>query len=226
MDPELPLSPTIEQPPDPTRPIFRDLPRGKRLMALGGVAAWFLLMCAGMGWMWRHAGTPGAKHAAPEIWPAGSRALRAPGQPALVVFAHPRCPCSRATVGELALIMAKARGRVQAQVWFYRPGGMPEDWAHTDLWRSAADIPGVSVAGDEGGAEAACFHATVSGQTLLYSGAGRRLFNGGITSSRGHSGDNDGRAAVLALLHNDKLTEIETPVFGCALSGSAPTATR
>ncbi|WP_449070304.1 hypothetical protein [Prosthecobacter sp.] len=119
--------------------------------------------------------------------------------------------------------MAKARGRVQAQVWFYRPAGAPEEWAHTDLWQSAAEIPGVSVAGDEGGAEAARFHATVSGQTLLYGADGRRLFNGGITSSRGHSGDNAGRAAVLALLQNEKLTGVETPVFGCALAGSEST---
>lgn len=147
------------------------------------------------------------------------------GQPTLVVFAHPRCPCSRASVGELALIMAKARGQVQARVWFYRPAGMPEDWAHTDLWHSASAIPGVSVAGDEGGAEAARFHATVSGQTLLYRGDGRRLFNGGITSARGHSGDNAGRSAVLALLQGHTFQAVETPVFGCALAGSAPAIT-
>lgn len=130
-------------------------------------------------------------------------------------------------MGELALIMAKAKGRVQAQVWFYRPVGMPDEWAHTGLWRSAAEIPGVTVAADEGGAQAALFHATVSGQTLLYGGDGSRLFNGGITSARGHSGDNAGRSAVLTLLQDKTFQRVETPVFGCALSGSEtlPTST-
>lgn len=123
-------------------------------------------------------------------------------------------------MGELALIMAKARGQVQTRVWFYRPAGTPENWAHTDLWRSAAEIPGVSVAGDEGGAEAARFHASVSGQTLLYEGDGRRLFNGGITGARGHSGDNAGRSAVLALVQGETHQAVETPVFGCVLAGS------
>lgn len=201
--------------------ISQRLLRGNHLMFLWVGVAWLLLVNAGMGWMWHHAGTAGTKRTAPEIWPADSQTHHPSGQPALVVFAHPRCPCSRATVGELAVIMAKARGRVQAQVWFYRPAGAPEDWAHTDLWHSAAEIPGVSVAGDEEGAEAARFHATVSGQTLLYDGDGHRLFNGGITSARGHSGDNAGRTAVLALLGGNTFQTAETPVFGCALSGSA-----
>lgn len=179
-----------------------------------------MLTCVGMAWMWRHAGTAGTKRAAPEMWPADSKVSLSAGVPVLVVFAHPRCPCSRATVGELALIMAKARGQVQAQVWFYRPAGTPEDWAHTDLWRGAGEIPGVSVAGDEGGVEAARFYATVSGQTLLYGGDGRRLFNGGITSARGHSGDNAGRSAVVALLRGERFQAVDTPVFGCALFGS------
>lgn len=128
-------------------------------------------------------------------------------------------------MGELAQVMAKAKGRVQAQVWFYRPAAESEEWSHTDLWRSAAKIPGVRVAEDVGGAEAAHFHATVSGQTLLYGKNGRRLFNGGITGARGHAGDNAGRAAVLALLRGDTFQAVETPVFGCALSGSQSSRT-
>lgn len=183
-------------------------------------AVWLLTMSAGLGWMWRYAGSAGEKQAAPEMWPVECKAPRSARMPVLMVFAHPRCPCSRATIGELALIMARARGRVQAQVWFYRPEGEPEKWAHTDLWGSAAEIPGVTVAADEGGAQAALFHATVSGQTLLYGGDGSRLFNGGITGARGHSGDNAGRSAVLALLQEETFQGMETPVFGCALPGS------
>lgn len=154
---------------------------------------------------------------APAVWAADSRTLRAPGVPTLLVFAHPRCPCSRATLGELAVLMAQAHGRVHAQVWFYRPEGLAAGWEKTDLWDTAAAIPGVSVACDVGGAEARRFHATVSGQTLLYGADGRCRFSGGITAARGHSGDNGGRGAVLALLHDAAMKRVATPVFGCAL---------
>jgi len=174
--------------------------------------------------MWHYSGTAGIQNAAPEVWPAKCTVVPAAGQTTLVVFIHPRCPCSRATVGEIGWIMAKAKGLVQAQVWFYRPDGEPEAWAHTDLWRSAGQIPGVSVAGDEGGVEAVRFNASVSGQTLLYDRDGRCVFNGGITSARGHSGDNAGRSAVLTLLHGANLQKVETPVFGCALSGAGSTS--
>lgn len=135
----------------------------------------------------------------------------------MLVFAHPRCPCSRATLGELAVLMAQAHGRVQAHVWFYRPENLPPGWEKTDLWHSAAAIPGVSVACDVGGAEARHFHARVSGQTLLYAADGRCRFSGGITAARGHSGDNGGRSAVLALLDHAAMESVTAPVFGCAL---------
>ena len=63
------------------------------------------------------------------------------------------------------------------------------------------------------------FHAETSGQTALYDATGNLLFSGGITSARGHEGDNDGRAAVVSLLTSDGAEERETPVFGCPLFG-------
>jgi hypothetical protein len=43
------------------------------------------------------------------------------------------------------------------------------------------------------------------------------MFQGGITISRGHSGDNPGRSAINALLHHELSNQIKTPVFGCSL---------
>src|SRR3989442_556857 len=56
-------------------------------------------------------------------WPTKSRIERSKDRPTLVMFAHPRCPCTRATIGELALIMARCRGLVDAHVVFYKPDG-------------------------------------------------------------------------------------------------------
>jgi hypothetical protein len=112
--------------------------------------------------------------------------------------------------------MAQADGRVAAYVLFVKPEGSADDWEQTDLWQSAASIPGVHVLVDDG-AEALRFHAVTSGQTALYDVAGRLLFSGGITASRGHSGDNAGRSAIVSLLNSGEAEQTETAVFGCSL---------
>jgi hypothetical protein len=99
----------------------------------------------------------------------------------------------------------------------YRPDGAAPGWEHTDLWASAAAIPGVRVMSDEDGAEARLFGALVSGSTLLYAPDGRRLFSGGVTPARGHAGDNAGLDALASFLTRDGSGIPHTPVFGCLL---------
>jgi hypothetical protein len=100
---------------------------------------------------------------------------------------------------------------------------VPSGWERTDLWTRAAAIPGVHALSDARGAEAARFGAIASGQTMLYSASGELLFRGGITVSRGHSGDNAGRSAIVALLHQESPVQTATPVFGCSIvNGSSP----
>lgn len=113
--------------------------------------------------------------------------------------------------------MAQAQGRVIAYVLFLKPAGSSPDWEKTDLWQSAARIPGVTVVADANGIEARHFHAETSGQTALYDIDGHLLFNGGITSARGHSGDNAGRSAIVSLLNTGEADRTETAVFGCPL---------
>jgi hypothetical protein len=137
-----------------------------------------------------------------------------------LIFAHPRCPCTRATIGELAVIMARCRDRVDARVLFYKPKGSAPDWEQTDTWRDAGRIPGVRVGVDPDGAEAARFSARTSGHALLYGPEGALLFSGGITASRGHAGDNPGRDSVVALVAGGDPQARETSVFGCPLAAS------
>jgi hypothetical protein len=115
--------------------------------------------------------------------------------------------------------MAHVRQKLDAHVFFYRPIHEPSAWVRTDLWRSANSIPGVQVLEDPEGALARRFGASTSGQTLLYNAGGRLVFNGGITAARGHSGDNNGRQAIVALLQGASPEQNITPVFGCSLRG-------
>jgi hypothetical protein len=112
--------------------------------------------------------------------------------------------------------MGRAHGRLRAHVLFVRATGTPSAET-TELWRTAAAIPGVTVTDDHDGREARRFRAATSGYALLYDDLGGLRFSGGITGSRGHAGDNLGRSAVAGFLEDVLPADERSPVFGCAL---------
>jgi hypothetical protein len=195
--------------------------KSKLLFALGSFV-WLVAISTGLGLVSRYANSAGARGEPPAEWPAESKVARIAGLPTLLLFLHPHCPCSRATIGELAILMAHSQGLVQANAVFVKPVGFTENWEKTDLWASAASIPGVKVTIDDNGLEARKFRSLTSGQATLYSADGRLLFSGGITASRGHSGDNAGRTAIVSLLTEGTAEQKETSVFGCALFEASP----
>jgi hypothetical protein len=187
----------------------------------GVIVLWSAAIGLGARELLRYANTPGRLAAPPQHWPNGS-SLHPPAGPIVLVFAHPQCPCSRATIDELAIVMARARGKATAVVFFIAPGSQPLEWVHSDLWRDAQAIPGVDPVEDAEGREARRFGVSTSGQTLLYDGGHNLQFNGGITASRGHSGGNYGRDAVITILEFGTAQRHTTPVFGCSLFGEEP----
>jgi hypothetical protein len=188
-----------------------------RFVLLGSMTLWLLIVGIGLSVLWNYENTPGASASPPALWPADSKIQRAPAHATLVILVHPHCPCTRATLGELAEIMAHCQGRLTAYVLFLKPAGFADDWEKTDLWQSAAGIPGVKLMVDVDGAEASRFHSQTSGQTILYDVDGRLMFTGGITASRGHLGDNDGQNAIVSLVNTGLAGRTETSVFGCPL---------
>jgi hypothetical protein len=191
--------------------------RRRTAIILLAAGAWLSVIGVCLVLINRYSTAPGAAGQAPIHWPAETIILPDAHRPTLVLFAHPRCPCTRATLGELDLLMARVQGRLAAQVWFLKPENTAQDWTNTDLWHTAAAIPGVTVHEDRSGREAALFQAATSGQAVLYDSSGRLRFEGGITLARGHSGDNPGRAALAALVTGKSAHPISTPVFGCSL---------
>jgi hypothetical protein len=189
----------------------------RRLLTFFALMIWGSACGFGIWKAERYANTPGKSATGEAQWPAGSALTREPKRATLVMFVHPQCPCSRASIGELSQIMAHSGGRLQAYVLFVRPDGIAPGWEQTDLWRSAAVLPDVKVLVDPSGRQARQFQAATSGQTFLYDAEGRLLFRGGITSARGHLGDNAGQEAILSLLEKGQTHSPTTPVFGCQL---------
>jgi hypothetical protein len=189
-----------------------------RQAVLAAVAGfWVLAVAIGALAGLKYAGTPGRLAAPPDEWPANVLTRSSSAKQTLLIFLHPECPCSHATVEELARLMAM-RGGLEALVIFFDPSGVPE-WRRSDLHDSARRIPGVQVIQDRDGFIGQHFGARTSGQVLLYDSRGLLLFNGGITATRGHIGPNDGFDAIVAVVHGEVPTVRKTPVFGCALYG-------
>jgi hypothetical protein len=164
---------------------------------------------------------PGTGAVAPSEWPASSPLVRATDRPTLVLLAHPQCTCTRASLAELAEVLARAAYPVKAYVLFLRPLDFNEGWEKTELWRAAQALPNVTVLRDDDGIEARRFGVSTSGQTLLYDERGTLTFSGGITISRGHEGNNAGMTALVALLGRSRADRNRTSVFGCPLFASS-----
>jgi hypothetical protein len=118
---------------------------------------------------------------------------------------------------ELAQVVARIQNKARVYVLFYTPSGSGRDWENTDLRHIAEKIPGVTVLSDVDGVEAQRFGAETSGHTFLFDRTGRLLFSGGITASRGHSGDNAGESSIVSLINNGTSGRANTLVFGCLL---------
>jgi len=202
-----------------TRVEDRGRPAGLLMAAI--CLVWIVAVGAGFRALLNYSAAPAAPGSPPERWPAASKIPRHAGLATIVVMAHPHCPCTAATIGELALLMAHVQNRAAATVVFMRPAGFAQSWAETDLWQDARNIPGVTVLSDPSGVEVARFGAQASGQTMLYDTAGSLQFSGGITAARGHSGDNIGRSAIVSFVNTGTAETTRTSVFGCSLHDSA-----
>ena len=118
---------------------------------------------------------------------------------------------------EIERIAARTAGRLAIDVIFCLPDGAPSEWREGELPTLAAGIAGVVVRFDPAGREARRFAATTSGAALLFDPEGRLRFRGGLTSARGHEGDNAGKSAVLSYVLAGRDDVVRTPVFGCPL---------
>jgi hypothetical protein len=187
---------------------------------VGVAAVWLLGVTCGFAVLWRHAAARGSDTRAPASWPAQTRLTRAADRATLLVFVHPRCSCSRATLAELSKLLARVPGRAEASVVMARPDGVPAERGELD---ELARRAGARTVEDPGAVEAARFGAETSGATLLYDAAGRLAFAGGLTSMRGHEGDSFGQERIVALLSDGAPDRTDSPVFGCPIHDRSET---
>lgn len=189
-----------------------------------GIAAWCAAVAVAGGYVVRYAGTPGDGPSALAGWPRASHLELARDRPTLVVFAHPKCSCTRATLTELAHVVGRVREQASVYVVFARPSGVDDAWMRSDLWARAERIPGVTVVADTEDGEAKLFGVKTSGTTLLFDATGAVRFSGGITVARGHEGPSAGQDRLLAAILGNGVDARDSSVFGCGLEEVAALA--
>lgn len=193
---------------------------------LGALVLWSASLSVGFNILFSYEARPGPKTSTPQQWPSESALQFDRSRANLLLFVHPHCPCSRATIAEVAKLLTRYAGKLDVQIMMYKPAALTVNWTQTDLWDGAAKLPGVRLKIDQDGTEATRFHALISGQTLLYDSRGHLLFAGGITQGRGHVGANRGSEAIAVLLDSGNIQPVSTPVFGCYLHGQVQSPTK
>ncbi len=187
------------------------------------VGIWLALVFSGSMILIHYASQPGVMMDAASSWPDNAQLTRSTIHPTLIMFAHPHCSCTRASVDELANIAYECQGSVDILIVFFCPNQSDASWQDTRLVRQAKRIPKAAIAFDCNAHESQRFRATISGQVMLFSPTGKLWFNGGITVSRGHAGESYGKSEVIALLRSSHQTNRGTndpqrfPTFGCML---------
>jgi hypothetical protein len=182
------------------------------LVIWGLVVASGILLVEGYGARRGEAGSP------PSQWPEESLVRRRVDRSTLLMFLHPQCPCSQASIEELGFILKQCGLRVSAHALLLSPIHRSDGWGKSAIEDAIGALPDVNVWPDRGGAEARRFRVATSGHVVLYDAQGRLTFSGGITAARGHQGDNDGRAAVIDRILGKQESRSWGPVFGCPLS--------
>lgn len=199
-----------------------------RVAVVTFVVLWSAAVVAGVQWIWSYKGTPGSQSSAPARWP-GSPLLNADSQRAtLMMFVHPLCVCTRASLAELREALDATGSSSAVWIVLLSPHGLAQAWDETKTWDEtniaeiARRIPEATLVTDLEGVEADRFGASTSGHVVVYDRAGKLAFSGGITGARGHIGDNVGRRGLMVALRGGSAHAHEHPIFGCGLDDPEP----
>lgn len=191
---------------------------GKRKLSgvlIAGVL-WTLLLFTGVVTINLYATTPGPSGDPPPQWPGKSRITREEGSSTLLMFVHPRCACTLASLEELRRFLPRNTEPLHTVIVAAIPSKSGNGWNDTDLTRLAGRIPGAGLMLDLGLAETRRFGIRTSGELVLYDRDGRLRFVGGVTPARAHQGDSVGLSYLQK--YNSRTREVgHAPTYGCDL---------
>jgi hypothetical protein len=182
---------------------------------------WTVLVLLGYGSMVFYSKSTGKMWVTVGNFPSVSAISKSAGL-TLIVFLHPQCPCSMATVSELEGLLAQRDSASNLSVYAVvsKPSGCSQVFVQGAVLDSLAQVKNVQVLIDDDDVESQRFGAKASGHTLLFDSDGKCLFSGGMTAARGEVGANAGVDALRQYIAGGRGLLNKTPVFGCSLESS------
>jgi hypothetical protein len=182
-------------------------------LAIAACALWTAALVSGFALVHVDMAAPGKSLPAPAAWPIDASLTLDAATPTILIFAHPKCPCTRATVRQLASLSPDLR----ASVTLVLSGPALRTYENQPLATLAHELLGASIALDPSGVDARRFGAQTSGHVVAYSPSGQLLFSGGITPGRGHEGPTDALAALAFALREGGACDDPSIVYGCPI---------
>lgn len=187
------------------------------------IACLFWVFSIGLGiyFLMGYETTPGKPATPPAKFVKDTKLKLSSNKDTLVMFVHPQCPCTRASLAQLSSL--SSRDNLAIKLVFINPSIKPACWNEKWQFDDWTKSPRVETIEDVDGELARQFDAQTSGQTFLFDSKGNLLFNGGITPARGVTGDNKGFDSLALALSRNRTSEAndtnlkKSLVFGCNL---------
>jgi hypothetical protein len=182
------------------------------------IPLWLLLTGLGFSLVSSYGSEPGEATTAPDSIDFALINIDKTPSNKLLMFLHPKCSCSLASVNEMARLMSRIKNKPELYIYFADPFENDE-LINSQLWQLSNNIPNSHVIRDKDSSIAKQLQAETSGSVILYDATGRLLFHGGITASRGHEGSSFGLQALTNLLNEKNNKILSSNVYGCGLRG-------
>ena len=121
------------------------------------IANWAIGLVSGFSLIVSHNFATGNVSSAPIEWPDGINLESDANHPTLLVFIHPQCPCSSATIGELERLLADVNQQVKCTILMVCPSDHVDQWMKSKNTERSKSIEGVQIVVDVDGTTAAKF---------------------------------------------------------------------
>lgn len=181
------------------------------------ISLWFIGVSLGLHALMKYSSAEGRVAEVASAWPQEIKLLKGDSKH-LVLFIHPGCSCSSASLSEFSRLMSQEMAEeLTAEIVFMKTPKLENLFEENPLIKKASLVARTKISFDESGEEAKRFGAETSGMSYLYGDSGELLFSGGLTMARGHEGRSAGVAAIEEQLKNtsSNISRKVALVFGC-----------
>ncbi|MGC3990136.1 MAG: hypothetical protein QM796_10740 [Chthoniobacteraceae bacterium] len=105
-------------------------------------AMWACAVVTGFALVTRYEVKPGRAEIVPAQWPQNLPVHPDGTRQNLLLFAHPQCVCTRATLTELEQILETHPGQLQVTVLMWAPSDLGEAWVHSPALAAGCQLTG------------------------------------------------------------------------------------